>query len=83
MVAGISIAGTAAVLFLVPIFTSPFYWLPEPKNTLSLLGPLLGAQAAVAALTLAVTVFVVQGVSNKGDADDRTYREYVRRSRAE
>ena len=82
-VGGISITGTAAVLFLVPMFTSPFHWLPEPENTLSLLGPLLGAQAAVAALTLAVTVFVVQGVSNKGDADDRTYREYVRRSRAE
>lgn len=83
LVAGISITGAAAVLFLVPIFTSPFYWLPEPKDSLSLLGPLLGAQAAVAALTLAVTVFVVQGVSNKDDADDRTYREYVRRSRAE
>lgn len=83
LVAGISITGAAAVLFLVPILTSPFYWLPEPKDSLSLLGPLLGAQAAVAALTLAVTVFVVQGVSNKDDADDRTYREYVRRSRAE
>ena len=83
LVAGISITGTAAVLFLVPVFTSPFYWLPEPKDSLLLLGSLLGAQAAVAALTLAVTVFVVQGVSNKDDADDRTYREYVRRSRAE
>jgi len=83
LVAGISITGAAAVLFLVPIFTSPFYWLPEPKDSLSLLGPLVGAQAAVAALTLAVTVFVVQGVTNKDDADDRTYREYVHRSQAE
>lgn len=83
LVAGISITGAAAVLFLVPIFTSAFYWLPEPKDSLSLLGPLLGAQAAVAALTLAVTVFVMQGVNNKDDADDRTYREYVRRSRGE
>lgn len=83
LAAGIAITGIAAVLFLVPIYTSPFYWLPEPKDSLLLLGPLLGAQAAVAALTLAITVFVVQGVSNKSDADDRTYREYVRRSRAE
>ena len=83
VLAGITITAILAILFLVPIFTSPFHWLPEAKDSLSLLGPLLGAQAAVAALTLAVTVFVVQGVSNKDDADDRTYREYVRRSRAE
>lgn len=83
VLAGISITCVVATLVLVPIFTSPFHWLPAPQDSLLLLGPLLGAQAAVAALTLAVTVFVVQGVSNKDDADDRNYREYVRRSHAE
>ena len=41
----------------------------------------LGAQAAIAALTLAVTLFVMQGISNRLDADDRIYREYVKRSK--
>ena len=67
-------------LVVVPLKTSPLGWLPEAKASPSLLGPLLGAQAATAALTLAVTIFVLQGVSNRGDADDRMYREYVRRS---
>ena len=40
----------------------------------------MGAQAAVAALTLAVTLFVMQGVNNRRDIDERMYREYVRRS---
>ena len=46
----------------------------RPARRSSLLGPLLGAQAAIAALTLAVTLFVMQGVSNRRDADDRIYR---------
>lgn len=60
----------------VSILMGPIDWLPRPSEA----GPLLSAQAAIAALTLAVTVFVLQGVANKPDADDRTYREYVRQS---
>ena len=67
----------AAVSFATP----PLSWLPEASEADSLLGPLLGAQAAITALTLAVTLFVMQGVSNRRDADDRIYREYVSRSR--
>ena len=65
---------------VVPFATPPVYWLPEAGDNETFLGTLLAAQAAVAALTLAVTLFVMQGVNNKPDADDRTYREYFRRS---
>ena len=68
-------------LVLVPFVTPPLAWLPEAGDNETFLGTLLTAQAAVAALTLAVTLFVMQGVSNKLDADDRMYREYFRRSR--
>ncbi len=54
--------------------------LPEPRDVGSILGTLLTAQAAIAALTLAVTLFMMQGVNAKGDVDDRMYREYIRRS---
>lgn len=69
------------ILVLVPFVTPPLAWLPEAGDNETFLGTLLTAQAAVAALTLAVTLFVMQGVSNKLDADDRMYREYFRRSR--
>ena len=45
-----------------------------------LLGTLLTAQAAIVALTLAVTIFLMQGSRARVDIDDRVYREYVRRS---
>lgn len=54
--------------------------LPEIDEIDTFIGALLGAQAAVAALTLAVTVFVMQGVHSRTDADERMYAEYVRRS---
>ena len=60
--------------------TQALGWLPKASEPEAQLGPLLGAQAAIAALTLAVTLFVMQGVSNRRDADDRMYREYVSRS---
>ena len=63
---------------LTPVALSPISWLLETKDAGALLGTLLAAQAAIAALTLAVSLFVMQGV--KRDADDRVYREYVRRS---
>ena len=55
-------------------------YLPEPGDAGALLGTLLSAQAAIAALTLAVTLFMMQGISARRDVDDRIYREYVRRS---
>ena len=76
----ISITTAAAGFFLVPFVTPPLGWLPEAGDNETFLGTLLPAQAAIAALTLAVTLFVMQGVSNKSDADDRMYREYFRKS---
>ena len=67
-------------LMWVLLATCPIGWLPPTHEAGSLLGPLLGAQAAIAALTLAVTLFVMQGVSARRDVDDRMYQEYVRRS---
>ena len=70
-------AGISAALV---IFLEPPEWVPEVGKAAVLLGSLLGAQAAVAAFTLAVTLFVMQGISNRPDADDQTYREYIHRS---
>ena len=67
---------TAVLTFAI----SPFDWLPKPKDLDQLLGNLLTAQAAIAALTLAVTLFMMQGVNNKPDADERTYHEFTRRT---
>ena len=77
----ISITTAVAAFLLVPFATPPIGWLPEAGGNETFLGTLLTGQAAIAALTLAVTLFVMQGVSNKPDADDRMYREYFRRSR--
>ena len=76
----IFIATVVVALALVPFLAPAICWLPEAGDNETFLGTLLAAQAAVAALTLAVTLFVMQGVSNKPDADDRMYREYFRRS---
>ncbi len=65
---------TAAVLAAPPID-----WLPPASEARLLLGLLLGAQAAIAALTLAVMLFVLQA-SARRDADDRMYQEYIRQS---
>ena len=77
----------AAVLFsvlcavgLLVVLVPPIYWLPETGDATGLLGTLLTAQAAIAALTLAVTLFVMNGVTTRQDADDRVFGEYVRRS---
>lgn len=58
----------------------PLIWIPKITDPGALIGTLLTAQAAVAALTLAVTLFVMQVVGARRDIDDRTHREYVRRS---
>ena len=70
-----------AALVVVPFVTPPMPYLPEPVDAGAILGTLLTAQAAIAALTLAVTLFMMQGVRARSDVDDRMYREYVRRSR--
>ena len=72
------IGGVSALLVLV---VPSQKWLPDAIGSSVLLGSLLGAQAAIAALTLAVTLFVMQGISNRQDADDRIYREYMKRSK--
>ena len=71
----------AAALYLLAVVMEPAAWLPTASEAHKVLGILLGAQAAIAALTLAVTLFVMQGVSARRDVDDRIYVEYVRRSR--
>ena len=55
-------------------------WLPEVDRPREVIGYLLGAQASLAALTLAVALFALQGVSARRDADNRIYRRYVTRS---
>ena len=73
---------TAAFLLTsIAMVVEPFPWLPAPNEVRPLLLGLLGAQAAIAALTLAVALFVLQGVAARRDADERVYREYVRLSR--
>ena len=65
---------------LLLIRTEPIGALAMPVDSVTFLGALLGAQAAVAALTLAVMLFLMQGVSARRDVDDRIYAEYIRRS---
>ena len=74
--AGITIVAFVSVLLLTP----PVPWLPKASDADVLLGTMLTAQAAIAALTLAVTLFVMQGVSNRPDTDHRIYQEYIRQS---
>ena len=69
-----------SVLCVCLLITEPMPWLPKASEAGTLLGTLLGAQSAIAALTLAVTLFVMQDVSARRDVDDRIYVEYVRRS---
>ena len=72
---------SAPILVIRLLTTEPIGWLPKTSDVDTLLVGLLSAQAAIAALTLAVTLFVMQGVSTRRDADDRIYGEYIRRSR--
>ena len=69
-------SASVTILLVVP----GFEWLPQHDEARTLFAALLTAQAAIAALTLAVTQFVIQGVSTRRDANDRMYREYVQQS---
>ena len=82
--AAVWIAAFIAVgLIVVLVRVPPFGWLPTAGDATELLGTLLTAQAAIAALTLAVTLFVMNGVTTRQDTDDRVFREYVHRSRVQ
>ena len=50
-----------AVTGAAPSVFPPLNWLPEAKDAGPLLGTLLAGQSAIAALTLAVTLFLMQG----------------------
>lgn len=76
--AGAIVAAIIVCLWLIT--TNGDGELPMTRDVGTFLGALLSAQAAVAALTLAVTVFVMQGVHSRTDADERMYAEYVRQS---
>ena len=71
----------SAVLFLLLALTlGPLRRLPDASDARPLILGFLAAQAAIAALTLAVALFVLQGVAGRRDADDRFFQAYVRRS---
>ena len=72
--------GVIAALVITPFVAPPIPRLPEPTDTGVVLGTLLTAQGAIAALTLAVTLFMMQGIRARRDIDDRMYREHVRRT---
>ena len=76
VIAALVVTLSAILVLVIPAI----HWLPKPGEAGTFLGGLLGAQAAIAALTLAVTLFVMQGVSARRDVDDRVYLEYIRRS---
>ena len=69
-----------AVAMILVLIVKPPTWLPSASQTDALLGTILTAQAAIAAFTLAVTLFMMQGVKNSDEVDDRMYREYINRS---
>ena len=68
------------ILLVLLLRADPVGALPVASESTPFLGALLGAQAAIAALTLAVMLFLMQGVSTRRDVDDRVYAEYIRRS---
>ena len=74
------VALVIVALVIVAVVTPPLTLLPEAGEAEGLLSTLLTAEAAITALTIAVTIFVIQGASTKQDVDDRVYREYIRQS---
>ena len=68
------------IVVFILIRTEPIGALAISIGSITFLGALLGAQAAIAALTLAVMLFLMQGVSARRDVDDRVYAEYIRQS---
>ena len=72
----------SALMALQWMFSPPtrWSWPKPPEEPVSLLGDLLTAQAAIAALTLAVALFTLEAVRARPDTDDRMFRVYRRRS---
>ena len=70
------LAIAAFVTALAVLAPPPFGWLPPAGEAGGVLGSLLTAQAAVVALMLAISLFLLQGA--RQDAGERMYREYVR-----
>lgn len=67
----LAVAVSAPLVLLVWLLrAAPMGALPKASEPTALLGSLLGAQAAIAALTLVVTLFVMQGVSASRDVGD-------------
>ena len=81
VVKGLGLLIVGAVVVAMPFVTSAWDWVPQTGEVRTLLATLLTAQAAIAALTLAVTQFVMHGVSVRRDANDQMYNEYIRQSR--
>ena len=69
-----------ALALIAATLLSPITFLPSLEEAGPIIGTLLTAQAAIAALSLAVTLFLLQGVRTRQDIDDRLYREYIRES---
>ena len=76
----VSVFVVLPIVVLLLVMTEPIGAFVISTDSITFLGALLGAQAAVAALTLAVMLFVMQGVSARRDVDDRFYAEYIIRS---
>ena len=68
------------IVVMLLLWAKPIAGLAVALDSITFLGAMLGAQAAIAALTLAVMLFVMQGVNARRDVDDRIYAEYIRRS---
>ncbi len=78
----LAVAVEAPFLVVISLVRAqPWGHLATVDDPMTLFAAMLGGQGAIAALTLAVTLFVMQGVSSRRDADDRIYAEYIRRSR--
>ena len=78
-----AIGGTVLVVALVIVAANvvpPIGWQAEASETRTLLGILLGSQAAIVALTFVAAIFVLESIATKQDADDHMYTAYVDRS---
>ena len=74
------LAAMTAILAIGPWVLPPVLDLPVPLDVGAILGTLLAAQGAIAALTLAVSLFMKQGIRARREVDDRIFLEYVKRS---
>ena len=76
-----AVAIATVVLVYAAATAPPLSWLPKAGETQSFFGTFLAAQASITALTLAVTLFVIQGARIRQDSDQRVFNEYIKQSR--